>query len=107
MYYEIRMHTPQKGKAEEYGKIFHEKGPQLAYENGGTQILGMFLTEEEQPTFVWIIAYKDKAHQAAFRKTMANAPEMAPYRPLRAQYLDANVPNKDWSMKPTPWSKLQ
>lgn len=107
MIYEIRMHTPQKGKAEEYAQVFHEKGPELAYENRGGKVLGMWLTDEEQPTFVWLTAYQDEAHRQEFRKKMANAPEMEPYRPLMPQLLDRNIPNKSWVLKPVKHSKMQ
>lgn len=105
MEYELRMYTPHKGMADEYAEVFH-KYPEQVYQRGA-KILAMWKTEEEQPAFVYLVEFRDKAHREEFRKTLGPAPEMEPYRPLRAKLIDSSIPAKTWLLQPVKHSKLQ
>lgn len=107
MYYELRMYTPFKGKLAEYAEVYHTY-PEKAYEQFGANVVGMWETDDgDQPAFVHLICFRDRAHRDAFMAAIRDMPIMATYRPMRPQLIDPGVPTKNWFLKPVRHSKLQ
>ncbi len=106
MYYEIRMYTPNKEKLQEYANVFHTY-PEKVFENNGVSVMGMFEVDgTPQPAFVFMLAYRDKAHRDQVFAKLGEEPLMKEYRPKRAQLIDAAVPSANWLLKPVKHSKL-
>lgn len=107
MYYEIRMYTPNKTKLNDYSEVFHTY-PEKVFDKLGASVVGMWSVDDsEQPAFVFMLCYRDKAHRAEVFSKLGEFQEMKEYRPKRAQLIDSGIPAANWLLKPVPHSKMK
>lgn len=107
MYYELRMYTPYKGKLDGYAELFH-KLPEQVYAEYEAKVVGMWETDDtDQPAFAYLVQFRDRAHRDKFMKDHYDSPLMSEYSPQRPQFIDRNVPSKNFLLKPVKHSKMQ
>ncbi|MBI2936379.1 MAG: NIPSNAP family protein [Chloroflexi bacterium] len=107
MYYELRIYTPQKGKLDDYAALFHAY-PEKAFERLGAGMVGAWAVDgSEQPAFVYILSFRDKAHRDEVFAKLREQPEMKEYLPKRPQLIDTNIPSMNWLLKPVAFSKIK
>lgn len=107
MYYEVRMYTPNKTKLNDYAEVFHTY-PEKVFEKLGVSVVGMWSVDDsQQPAFVFMLCYRDKAHRDEVFAKLRDFPEMKEYGPKRAQLIDPNIPSANWLLKPVTHSKMK